>query len=243
MHTNLKIALITGAGSGIGRATALQLGNEGYTCVLAGRRAEALEQTAALLPTPSLIIPTDLRDSRQVEQLVDTTIGHFHRIDAIINNAGWTIAATIAQTNAHLLQEVFAVNAIAPALIIARAWPTLEKLARAETKGGVIVNISSMATIDPFDTLYAYAAAKASVNLLARSVANTGRPLGIRGFSIAPGAVETQLLRKVVDKAHLPTDQTLDPETVAKVVVECVLGRRDSENGGVIQIVPPRSLL
>ncbi|MBS0198378.1 MAG: SDR family oxidoreductase [Planctomycetes bacterium] len=233
------VALVTGAGSGIGRETAIQLSKLGYRVVLAGRRVDALRETASMLAGPRAEVGADLGEAIQAEKLVDYAVETFGRLDAVINNAGWSIAATIPQTNAALVQRVFAVNAIAPAIIIARAWPILERQARAEGKGGVFVNVSSMATVDPFESLYAYAAAKSAVNSLARSVAKAGRALGIRGFAIAPGAVETPLLRSIVGIDQLPTEQTLSPESVARLIVDCVTGKRDQNNGETILMPSP----
>jgi NAD(P)-dependent dehydrogenase (short-subunit alcohol dehydrogenase family) len=102
-----------------------------------------------------------------------------------------------------------------------------------------VVNTSSIATRDPFPILYAYAAAKSAVNSLARSVAIQGKPIGVRGFSVAPGAVETDLLRSLVPASALPTNKTLRPADVAAVILDCVLGRRDSENGSTIYLPSP----
>lgn len=239
MSEQSPVALVTGAGSGIGRETAQRLSAEGYRVALSGRRADKLTETGRTLSADWIAIPTDLADAPQVERMVDLAAGKWGRLDAIVNNAGWSAAATIPRSDAAFIQHVFAVNAIAPAIIISRAWPTLEKQARAEGKGGVIVNVSSMATIDPFDALYAYAAAKASVNLLAKSVANSGRKLGIRGFAVAPGAVETDLLRSMFPKTSLPESKTLAPAAVADVILACVLGRRDAENGATILVPSP----
>ncbi len=233
------VALVTGAGSGIGRETAILLSNLGYAVVLAGRRVGALRETASMLKGPRAEMAVDLGDAVAAEKLVDNAVKSFGRIDAIVNNAGWSIAATIPQTNTALVQRIFAVNAIAPAIIIARAWPILERQAREEGAGGVIVNVSSMATVDPFESLYAYAAAKSAVNSLARSVAKAGRELGIRGFAVAPGAVETPLLRSIVGTDQLSTEQTLSPESVAWLIGDCVTGKRDHNNGETILMPSP----
>jgi len=234
-----KVALVTGAGSGIGRAAAIMLSAAGFRLVLVGRRVDKLRETGALLAGPWMAISADLRDPAQVEGMVDQTLAKFGRLDALINNAGYSEPATIEQTTPTLVRDIFAVNAIAPTIAIARAWPALVRQATAEHTGAVIVNVSSFATIDPFPTLYAYAAAKASVNLLARSVANQGAPLNIRGFAVAPGAVETDLLRRIVPSTVLPTSKTLRPESVARVILQCVQGQRDGENGQVILLPSP----
>src|SRR5438067_13902193 len=91
-----KVAIVTGAGSGIGRATALALGNEGYSVVLAGRRRDALEQTAAAVGparTPVLVSPTDVSDPQSVAALFEVTRQRFGRLDLLFNNAGTSAPA------------------------------------------------------------------------------------------------------------------------------------------------------
>lgn len=232
------VALVTGAGSGIGRATAINLAARGYRLAIVGRRSAALEESLAAADG-GLAIVADLEDADQAALMVDKTLDHFGRLDALVNNAGWSPPATIPQTTPDLARRVFALNAVAPAVAIARAWPALERQARADARGGVIVNVSSMAALDPYPTLYAYAAAKAAVNSLARSAANLGRPLGIRAFAVAPGAVETDLLRTIVSAADLPADRCLAPAAVAAVITDCILGNRDHDNGNTIWLPSP----
>src|SRR5262245_60963194 len=91
-----EIALVTGAGSGVGRATALALLREGYAVVLAGRRPEALEQTAALAETdgpPALVVPADVSDPSSVRQLFQKAKATFGRLDLLFNNAGTSAPA------------------------------------------------------------------------------------------------------------------------------------------------------
>lgn len=234
------VALITGAGSGIGREVARLLARVGYRLALAGRREQALRETLHLAGRPDdAAFPVDLEEPAAAVKLVDDVLAHFGRLDAIINNAGWSPSATIAQTTPDISRRVFSLNAEAPTLIIARAWPTLVQQARAEGKGGVIVNTSSIATVDPFPMLYAYAAAKSAVNSLAKSVAKEGKALGIRAYSVAPGAVETELLRSFVPVAALPPGKTLRPDAVAQVIVDCVLGRRGEASGSTILLPSP----
>lgn len=229
------VALITGAGSGIGRDVARQLAQVGYRLALAGRREQALRETLHLAGRPDdAAFPVDLEDPATAVKLVDDVVAQFGRVDAIINNAGWSPSATIAQTTPDITRRVFSLNAEAPTLIIARAWPILVRQAKAEGSGAVIVNTSSIATVDPFPMLYAYAAAKSAVNTLAKSVAKEGKALGIRAYSVAPGAVETELLRSLLPATALPSSKTLRPEAVAQVIVDCVLGRRAEASGSTI---------
>jgi NAD(P)-dependent dehydrogenase (short-subunit alcohol dehydrogenase family) len=96
-----------------------------------------------------------------------------------------------------------------------------------------------MATTDPFPGFFIYAAAKAGVNLMAKSCAKEGREFGIRAFSVAPGAVETPMLRALFSEVQLPPEKCLSPDDVAKVVVECIAGERDTQNGETIFIPSP----
>lgn len=234
-----RVALITGAGSGIGRETAILLSEHGYALALVGRDGAKLAATGAMVKTPWTAIAGDLGDGAFAERMVDSALERFGRVDALINNAGWSSAATIPASDRTLIERVFAVNAIAAAIAVSRVWPAMERQARAEGAGGVIVNVSSMATVDPFDTLFAYAAAKGAVNVMARSIAKLGGPLGIRGFAVAPGAVETPLLRAIVPDSELPTSRTLSPRAVAEVIAGCVLGECDDRNGDVILVPSP----
>ncbi|MCX5691867.1 MAG: SDR family NAD(P)-dependent oxidoreductase, partial [Planctomycetota bacterium] len=239
------VALVTGAGSGIGREVARQLSDLGFACVLCGRRVPPLEETASLLRGPALLLSVDLSKPRDVERMVDQAFDWRGRLDVLVNNAGWSPAATISQTDAKMIEQVFALNAMAPALTIARAWPRLTQQAAAAHNSGrpmprvTIVNVSSMAVKDPFAQLYAYAAAKASTHLLARSAANEGQTLNIKAFAVAPGAVETELLRTIVTRDMLPEAMTLAPAQVAAVIVDCIRGEHDAQNGEPIWVPSP----
>ena len=91
-----------------------------------------------------------------------------------------------------------------------------------------------MATVDPFPGLGVYAASKAALASLTRSLHNEGASHGIRAFSVAPGAVETKMLRQLFSTDQLPTDQTLEPAAVAEVVVGCIRGEREDDRGQTI---------
>lgn len=214
-----------------------------FTVVLAGRRAAPLEETGQIIGGPKGsrwdVLPTDVSDPAQVAHLMDTVDLRYGRLDALVNNAGYAPAAPLEDHTPAMIQDVFMVNAVAPATAIARAWPLLKRQGAAGGMGACVVNVSSYATLSPFPTLFAYAAAKSAVDLMAKFVASEGRPLGIRGFAVAPGAVETEMLRKIVDRDVLPPSRTLAPETVARVVVDCILGRRNADNGTVIYLPSP----
>lgn len=231
------VALVTGAGSGIGRATGILLAERGYRVALVGRREAALRETASLLKMVegrTLIIAADVGSWEQSQRAVHDAVQRFGGLDVLVNNAGFAPAATIDQTTEEMARRAFDVNTLGPMAAVVAAWPTFERQRR-----GCVVNVSSMATIDPFPTLFAYAAAKAGVNLIARSVANQGRNIGVRGFAVAPGAVETPMLRGIVGEDLLPESMTLRPERVAAVIVECIDGIHDARNGETILVPSP----
>ena len=226
-------ALITGASSGIGREVALQLARLHCTLTLVARGGERLEQVgdacSSLGSGDVLLRSTDMAVPEDVQAMVDASLDAFGRIDILVNNAGLAELRPIGQLELDHLQALFAVNAIGPALAINRVWPSMVR-----QHSGRIVNVSSVAAKDPFPGFFAYAAAKAALNSFTRSIAAEGRAANIKAFSVAPGAVETPMLRSVFDETMIPSDQTLPPADVALTIVECAMGRRDDLNGEVI---------
>jgi NAD(P)-dependent dehydrogenase (short-subunit alcohol dehydrogenase family) len=223
------VSIITGAGSGIGRAIAVELDRLGHRTVLLGRSEQNLRETSQLLGKPSLVIPTDVTKLEQVEDAVQHTLREFGGIDTIINNAGVAPVLNILQTTPQIWHEVIDTN-LSSAFYLTRAvWPTF-----AQQNAGVIVNISSMAARDPFPGFLAYGAAKAGLNVMGISLAREGAVHGIRVHTIAPGAVETQMFRNILSPQEFPTENTLSPQDVAKVVGQCVVGQSRYISGEVI---------
>jgi NAD(P)-dependent dehydrogenase (short-subunit alcohol dehydrogenase family) len=223
-----QVAIITGAGGGIGRATAVELARLNYRAVLVGRTRSTLDQTAKLA-AGSLVIPADVTKLNDIESVVRKTLETFGRIDAIINNAGVAPILSIEQTSPEQWHDVIDTNLSAAYYLSRAVWPTFKK-----QKSGVIVNISSRAARDPFAGLLAYGAAKAGLNNLGLSLAREGEPIGVRVHTIALGAVETPMLRNILSPEQFPTDNTLDPLDVARVVAQCVNGDLRHTSGEVI---------
>ncbi|MBL1218066.1 MAG: SDR family oxidoreductase [Planctomycetes bacterium] len=230
----MKTAIVTGAGSGIGRAVALELVRREYALIIAGRTGTTLDQTKSLCgevnpDADCQVIETDLLNPAQAVGLIDQAHEQCGTISVLINNAGIAPLESLGSVTQESVQQAFAINAVAPALMISRIWPIMVKQG-----GGRIVNVSSMATQDPFPGFLAYAASKCAVNSLARSIAGEGESVGIKGFAVAPGAVETGMLRSLFDEAMIPADACLSPAEVAQVIVDCADGLRDDENGQTI---------
>jgi NAD(P)-dependent dehydrogenase (short-subunit alcohol dehydrogenase family) len=167
---------------------------------------------------------------------VDEVVRRFGRLDVLVNNAGYAALLTIDQHTPELIEQTFRVNAMAPAAMIARAWPHFAELFRTGRGAGTIVNVSSFATIDPFPGFFAYAASKNALNMLTQLAAANGEAIGVRAFCVAPGAVETPMLRALADTDTIPESSTLAPEHVARTIAECVRGQHDSLGGALIPI-------
>lgn len=233
MTTSSPVSIVTGAGSGIGRAVAIDLATRGHALTLAGRTESKLHATAAACvaaggPAP-LVMPGDLADSGLAHSVVDRTIAERGHLDNLVNCAGTAPLVRIQDTTDELLEEVFFHNAFAPAFLIVRAWPHFM-----ERRGGCVVNVSSLASSDPFNGFFAYGAAKSAVDSFVRSMHGEGARLGIRAFCINPGAIETPMLRRNFPVTMLPEAKTLPPEAVAHVIADCIEGRREADRGKTI---------
>ncbi len=210
-------AIITGAGSGIGRATALRLSALGYRIALVGRREAPLRAVAEEITTlggQSLIAPADVSQPDQVEALIQKVHHHFHQIDVLINNAGSAPSIPLTEMPIPAFHETLNTN-LSSAFYTTRAvWPIMQS----QPTGGTIINISSMAARDPFPGLGAYAIAKAALNMLTLVTAREGHPFNIRAHGIAPGAVDTLMFRNLVGQQNVHPEKILHPTDIASTI-------------------------
>ncbi len=225
-----KCAIITGSGRGIGRATAVELSRRGYSVVLVSRTAGDLEETAALLDGESVQAVADVTNAAAMADVVARTVNQFGRIDAIVNNAGLAPMKPIEQTDDLTFSDVIATNLSAAFTLSRLAWPHLK------VNGGTIVNISSLAAIDPFPGFSAYAAAKAGLEGLTRALAKEGAEHGIRSVAVAPGGVETAMFRALPGMADVPEESLLSPEDVATVIADCITSPLRHASGETIRL-------
>ena len=230
------VAIVTGAGTGIGRQTCLMLAERGYALALVGRRGEKLEAVGAEIAAAgndreTHAIAADLLEPSSAKTVVAATVDRWGRIDCLVNNAGSVEMAPIEDTTDDLLQRTFEVNAFSPARLIAASWPVFLRQRR-----GCVVNVSSRSTVDPFPGLSVYAAAKSALESLTRSVMNEGRSKGITAYTVAPGAVETPMLRSLWNEDELPPSQAMAPDEIARVIVDCIMGRREQDLGLTIRM-------
>jgi NAD(P)-dependent dehydrogenase (short-subunit alcohol dehydrogenase family) len=224
------VAIVTGAGRGIGRATAIELGRAGYDLALLARTESDLAATAELVGSSEcLTLPTDVSNSSLVEAAVAKTIQQFGRLDAIVNCAGQAPMQPIEKTTDAIWREVLDINLSSAFYLCRSAWPIFR-----QQKSGAVVLVSSEAARDPFPGFCAYAAAKAGLNSLGFSLAREGAEHGIRVHVVAPGATETQMLRGLFSTQQFPSEKAMAPEDVARVIVSCVRGDLVHTSGEVI---------
>ena len=226
-----SVAIITGAGGGIGRATAIELAGGGYIVVLAGRNPAALNETARAAAGQSLVVPTDVTRPDEVDRLVAAALGAFGRVDVLVNNAGLAPVRPIRDMTVEEWRAVIDTNLSAAFYATRAAWPAFERQG-----GGVVVNISSESSRDPFPGFAAYGAAKAGINLFGLAAAREGAAAGVRVYTIAPGAVETAMFRQLRTPEQWPADRTLEPAYVARAVLQCVRGDLRHAGGEVIYL-------
>jgi 3-oxoacyl-[acyl-carrier protein] reductase len=224
-------AIITGAGRGIGRATAVALSERGYRCVLVSRSIDDLNHTAQLCEGASVACPCDVNDPQHVARAVELARTRFGRIDALVNNAGAAPLVPFADMTEQIWRDTLDTNLTATFRFCRAVWNDMVRQG-----AGVIVNVSSEATRDPFDGFSAYASAKAGVNLLTKCLAREGAAYGIRCHAVAPAGVETAMLRSIVPETMLGADQVLQPTDVAHTIRAIVTGELRHTSGEVIYL-------
>jgi NAD(P)-dependent dehydrogenase (short-subunit alcohol dehydrogenase family) len=214
-----RIALITGASRGIGRATALRLARAGAAIVLAARTEQDLSVVAEIIRTlgmDALVVPTDVTSDQQIEALVNTAVARFGRIDILVNNAGGGPPRTpVVKARIVDWEWTLRVNLWATMVLTKLVLPAM-----IAQRGGTIVNICSLAGLTGKAGEAAYAAAKFGVRGFSQSLFEEVREHGIKVSTICPGYVDTALIppNRRVDRRKM-----LSPEDVAEAVYEVVV--------------------
>jgi 3(or 17)beta-hydroxysteroid dehydrogenase len=201
-----KVAIVTGAASGIGRGSAKALAREGARVVLTDVNEELGRETAKAIGGDAVFVRHDVCDEASWRSAIEAAVGRFGRLDVLVNNAGIIIVVDIENTTVEQWRKIMAVNVEGVFLGCKHAIPAMR-----QSGGGSIINISSAAGLVGTPMFPAYSASKGAVRLLTKSVAAHCRDKGdaIRCNSIHPGGIDTPLLRAITGTSALPDVETL----------------------------------
>jgi NAD(P)-dependent dehydrogenase (short-subunit alcohol dehydrogenase family) len=238
----MKAAIVTGASSGIGRATALRLGAEGYRVLAVGRDA------AALADVSQWAFIADITDPETSPQIVAKALETFGRLDTVVNAAGIIASGSVETLDLEQGDYMMGVNVRAPLCLIRAAVPAL-----AETRGSV-VNVSSVAGLRAFPNLLVYCVSKAALDQLTRCAALDLAPKGIRVNAVNPGVVVTNLHRRsgMTEEAYAaflehsktthPMGRAGEPEEIAELIAYLASDKAGWITGETISIDGGRHL-
>ena len=218
---NQQRAIITGASSGIGKATALAFAQAGIDVALVSRSQEKLTQVARAasgLGIQAKVYPLDLAEISQLKSAMEAIATEFGPIDILVNNAGIGYTNLLRETPLADWQKVLDLNLTSVFQCILGVLPPMRQRGR-----GTIINLASIAAYNPFPDWGAYAVSKAALITFGQYLAAEERVNGIRVTTISPGAVNTPMWDTDTVKADLNRAAMLNPETVANAILQAAL--------------------
>lgn len=226
MSARMPVALVTGAADGIGWATARAFAGAGHRVVLADLRAEGVTMRALELGPDHLSLGCDVANEADVVRLLAEVAYRCGRLDAVVNNAGiGSPHVPTAQQGADEFERVLRVHLSGTFLVSREAY---KLVAPPRGGGGAIVNVSSIAGLGGLPRRNAYGAAKAGIAAMTRSMACEWAASGVRVNAVAPGYVETALVRKLADEGsvdegrlrrRIPMGRLARPEEIAAAIL------------------------
>ncbi len=249
---DLSVALVTGAGRGIGQAVARELSRSGLRVALTARSREQLEQAAASCPGPTMVVPADITAPDAANRVFADVEHAWGPVDVLVANAGAGTSAPVARTTDDQWQRMLDLNLTAPFRCIRRAVPSM-----VDRGGGRIVVIASVAARIGEPYISAYTASKHGVLGLVRSVASELISTGVTVNAVCPGYVDTPMTdatiasivertgrsageaRRILERKQ-PSGRLITPEEVADAVAFCVrngalTGQGINVDGGAVQ--------
>jgi len=210
-----KVAIVTGASRGIGRAIAIELTRNGATVVLAARTKELLEKIAnEIHKSGGQAIPVflNLEQESSIKALIGTVEAKLGHLDILVNNAGITHSTLLEKTTTEDWDRLIRVNARGPFILCREALPLLKKAPR-----GYIVNISSVVGVKGYAMQSAYTASKHAIRGMSIALAQELRDTNIRVHVLCPGGVDTDMVGKV--RPDIKKDELIKPEEIAEIVL------------------------
>ncbi|MFH1868387.1 MAG: SDR family oxidoreductase [Candidatus Omnitrophota bacterium] len=228
MELKDKVVVITGASSGIGRSLAVKLFDAGCYIALASRDENKLKELTGQLGGDSkrcLVLPTDVSDKSQVDNMIDKALEVFKKIDILINCAGLGIYGKVASSDIEQIRYIFEVNFFGTVYAIQKAYPIMSK-----AEGGCIVNISSVAGFRAWPNNGYYCAAKHAVNAITDSLRLEAKSDNIDVLLVMPGTTNTDFISNSLNvaeevKKSPPMDMT--PDEVARHVIDAIRKRKN----------------
>ncbi|MDH2935799.1 oxidoreductase [Staphylococcus aureus] len=206
-----KIAVVTGAGSGIGEAIATLLHEEGAKVVLAGRNKDKLQNVANQLAQDSVkVVPTDVTKKEEVDELIKIAQQTFGGLDIVINSAGQMLSSKITDYQVDEWDSMIDVNIKGTLYTAQAALPTM-----LEQSSGHLINIASISGFEVTKSSTIYSATKAAVHTITQGLEKELAKTGVKVTSISPGMVDTE-----ITAAYNPSDRKkLDPQDIAEAVL------------------------
>jgi 3-oxoacyl-[acyl-carrier protein] reductase len=210
-----KVAIVTGASRGIGRAISIALAHEAATVVLAARSIRQLQLTAEQVTRAggtAHVIHVELTEEQSIRNLIQVVDQKLGRLDNLVNNAGVTHSAPLEQTSTNDWQRCISINARAPFILCREALPLLKKSPAAH-----IINISSVVGIKGYPLQSAYTASKHALRGMTMSLAEELRGTNVRVHLLCPGGVDTEMVDRV--RPDIAKDELIKPEEIAELVI------------------------
>ncbi|SGS39982.1 SDR family oxidoreductase [Staphylococcus aureus] len=206
-----KIAVVTGAGSGIGEAIATLLHEEGVKVILAGRNKDKLQNVANQLAQDSVkVVPTDVTKKEEVDELIKIAQQTFGGLDIVINSAGQMLSSKITDYQVDEWDSMIDVNIKGTLYTAQAALPTM-----LEQSSGHLINIASISGFEVTKSSTIYSATKATVHTITQGLEKELAKTGVKVTSISPGMVDT-----AITAAYNPTDRKkLEPQDIAEAVL------------------------
>jgi short-subunit dehydrogenase len=213
-----RVAVVTGASSGIGAAVAVELARRGATVVAVARRADRLEETVAacrVSAPESIAHPADVSSRPACEDLIDRTTARMGRVDILVNNAGISVHKNAVRTSVEEVDRVMAVNFFGPVYLTMAALPGM-----LDRRRGSIVNITSVAGYVPNPGEAAYGASKAALSRWSHGLAVDLHGSGVHIGVLSPGPIDTEIWS--LDEELSYRGRLYPPEVVARGVVRMI---------------------
>jgi NAD(P)-dependent dehydrogenase (short-subunit alcohol dehydrogenase family) len=237
-----KVAVVTGSCIGLGAAIAVTLAREGARVVVTGIPQDRGRELAATLGNDSFFVEGDLRDVKQTQGIIATTLEKCGGIDILVNNAAISERASLDDFTPEYFEKVINVILRAPLLLSQAALPSLKQ------RGGVILNVGSVNSYAGWQNLLVYSAAKAGLVTASKNMANALKYSRVRVYCINPGWIDTEGERAMMKKLghgddfmekegkELPIGRVIRPEEIAEVVLFFVSGKAVAFSGTVIEL-------